>query len=662
MCKGLGGNDRGTLRRWVGIWLLLVAAGWFGILPMAGCASQSAATGAGAPAAAPPAVPDDKKPKGDPAGTKTGVYSDAADASTAPFVVAEPDEPKRDAFKTDKDYQDAVAKWKDSRKDFLQYSKDAPYEPLALRLANAVGHNRVGINMVWTLVTGFLVMFMQAGFALVETGLCRAKNASHTMAMNFMIYPLGMLGFYVCGYAFMFGGSGSAGTMGGPAVMDGMWRIGNTPGQTDGWGLLGIKGFFLSGTFYDVSVFALFFFQMVFMDTTATIPTGAAAERWRFSAFMLYGLAVGTIMYPIYGGWVWGGGWLSQLGTKLGLGHGTVDFAGSSVVHAQGGIIAFWFAKLIGARLGKYNRDGTPNVLPAHNVTLCVLGTFILAFGWFGFNPGSSLAGTDLRNAMTVVNTMLASATGALFATLWIWKVRGNKPDTTMMCNGMLAGLVAITGPSAFVSSIGACIIGLVAGILVVESVLFIERKLKIDDPVGAISVHGTNGLWGLISVGLFADGTYPGWGFNNVDGPVKGLFYGDASQLLAQLIGCGACLVYLSFISITVYYVIEKIVGNRVPKEVEMEGLDMPEMGVLGYSGFVMDKAGESPVSKGWDPEPVPVPVGAEAYPSGGVESIDRVLSDSKGSAVKTTSGGSRISGATLESSEEKEGKVDGR
>ncbi|MBI3858577.1 MAG: ammonium transporter, partial [Planctomycetes bacterium] len=459
------------------------------------------------------------------------------------------------------------------------------------KLAGAVGKNRAGINMMWTLITGFLVMFMQAGFAMVESGLCRAKNISHTMAMNFMIYPLGMLGFYVCGFAFMFGNFGSAATMGGPGVMDGVLAVG-------GWNLIGTKGFFLQGEFYDMSVFALFFFQMVFMDTTATIPTGAAAERWKFSAFMLYGVALGTIMYPVYGNWVWGGGWCAQLGSKLGLGHGTVDFAGSSVVHLQGGVIAFWFAKMIGPRVGKYNKDGSANPIPAHNIAMCVIGTFILAFGWFGFNPGSSLAGSDLRNAASVVNTMLASATGAMAATLWIWKVRGNKPDTSMMCNGMLAGLVAITAPCAFVGSFSACIIGLVAGILVVESVFFIERKLRIDDPVGAISVHGANGLWGVLSVGIFADGSY-GDPWNNVTGPVKGILFGDAGQLAAQAIGGLACITYVSIASIVVYKVIDAIVGNRVSAEVEVEGLDVPEMGCVGYCGVVMDKSSESPVSR---------------------------------------------------------------
>ena len=224
----------------------------------------------------------------------------------------------------------------------------------------------------------------------------------------------------------------------------------------------------LQGSGYDTAAFALFLFQMVFMDTTATIPTGAAAERWKFSAFMIYGAFIGTIIYPIFGNWVWGGGWLAQLGTNFGLGHGHVDFAGSSVVHMQGGVIALIFAWLIGPRYGKYNKDGSINPVQPHSIPMAIIGTFILAFGWFGFNPGSTLAGTDLRIAVVAVNTMLASATGALAATLWMWWFRTKKPDPSMMANGMLAGLVAITAPCAFVSAGGASIIGMISGILVV--------------------------------------------------------------------------------------------------------------------------------------------------------------------------------------------------
>jgi Amt family ammonium transporter len=362
-------------------------------------------------------------------------------------------------------------------------------------------------------------------------------------------------------------------------------------------GLLGWKGFLLQGAGYDTAAFALFLFQMVFMDTTATIPTGAAAERWRFSAFMIYGCCIGSIMYPVFGNWVWGAGWLSQMGANWGIGHGHVDFAGSSVVHMQGGVIAFIFAWLIGPRYGKYDAAGKlKNPIVPHSIPMVMLGTFILAFGWFGFNPGSSLAATDLRVAVVAVNTMLASATGALGATLWMWWFKTKKPDPAMMCNGMLAGLVAITCPCAFVSAGGASILGLVAGVLCVESVFFFDR-IGVDDSVGAISVHGVNGAWGCLSLGLFADGTY-GDGWNGVPGTVRGLFYGGGmSQFWAELIGVTVCFITLSLLSLLVYFIAEKLVGNRVSKEVEIAGLDLPEMGAPGYAGFVFDRASESPV-----------------------------------------------------------------
>jgi len=422
--------------------------------------TNASTAAASAPAAAP--VADN-----DPAGANTtGTKADVPN-----LVVAEPT--GADAKDTNK-----VAA-------YAAFKAQAAKEPLAMQMADTVGHNKIAINFVWTLITGFLVMFMQAGFALVETGLTRAKNVAHTMTMNMMIYPLGMLGFYVCGFAFMFGGVGTpgAGSLGTCTSLSHEWTW-NLFGKP--FGIIGTHGFFLSGNAYDAGIFCLFLFQMVFMDTTATIPTGAAAERWKFSAFMLYGCFIGSVMYPVFGNWVWGGGWLSQLGVNFGLGHGHVDFAGSSVVHMQGGVIALIFAWLIGPRYGKYNKDGSINPMPAHNIPFAILGTFILAFGWFGFNPGSTLAGTDLRIAVVATNTMLASATGCATALLWMWLVRTGKPDPSMACNGMLAGLVAITAPCAFVNSIGACIVGLVAGILVVESVFFFDR-LKVDDPVGAI-------------------------------------------------------------------------------------------------------------------------------------------------------------------------------
>lgn len=469
-----------------------------------------------------------------------------------------------------------------------------PGAPTPAEVLAQIGHNKVAINLVWTLITGFCVMFMQAGFAIVEAGLCRAKNSAHTMAMNFLIYPLGMLGFYVCGFAFMFGGLGAMGTLGGYAGLNHELSV-TIAGKT--FGLLGWKGFFLKGDSYDVAVFALFLFQMVFMDTTATIPTGACAERWKFSSFTLYGCFVGSVIYPVFGNWVWGGGWLSQLGNLFGIGHGMMDFAGSSVVHLQGGVIALVFCWLLGPRFGKYNKDGSVNPLPAHNVPMVILGTFILAFCWFSFNAGSSLAGGDFRIAVAATNTMLASATAAMATTLYMWWFKTKKPDPTMMCNGLLAGLVAITAPCAFVDSIGACIIGLVSGVLVVESVFFFDKR-GIDDPVGAISVHGVNGAWGCLALGLFADGTY-GEGWNGTAGKVVGLFYGGgAGQLTAQIIGVVSCFIITGLLSVIVYKLVSALTGGtqRPTEAIEIEGSDIEEMGVHGYHGFVMDKESETP------------------------------------------------------------------
>lgn len=475
----------------------------------------------------------------------------------------------------------------------LDVTAAAAGSPTLAEVATQAGHNKISINFVWTLLTGFLVMFMQAGFAMVESGMTRAKNAAHTMAMNMMIYPLGMLGFYLCGFAFMFGGFGPVGALGGVDVLNNEFSI-TLLGKS--FGLLGMKGFCLSGDTYDAAIFALFLFQMVFMDTTATIPTGSMAERWKFSSFVAYGMCVGTILYPVYGNWVWGGGWLAMLGKNFGLGHGHVDFAGSSVVHLTGGVLAYVGAKIIGPRIGKYGKDGKPNAIPGHNIPMAIIGTFILAFGWFGFNPGSTLAGTDLRISVVATNTMLASMTGAIAAMFWMWLVRTKKPDPSMCCNGMLAGLVAITAPCAFVNSQAACLIGLISGVLVIEACYFVEGVLKIDDPVGAIAVHGVNGAWGIIALGLFSDGAY-GDGWNGVAGGVKGLFYGDGGQLIAELIGLAANIVYVGIMGYIVFKVIDKTIGLRVAPAEEVEGLDIPEMGVQGYVGVKLDKFSETPL-----------------------------------------------------------------
>ncbi|MFN7914166.1 MAG: ammonium transporter [Vicinamibacterales bacterium] len=461
--------------------------------------------------------------------------------------------------------------------------KDAN-NPTLPEVMDTVGHNKVAINFMWTLLTGFIVMFMQAGFAMVETGFTRAKNASHTMSMNFMVYPLGMFGYWICGYALQMGGLGAMATLGGGAPLAHEFTI-TLFGKS--FGLFGLDGFFLSGNAYDTGVYTLFLFQMVFMDTTVTIPTGAMAERWKWSAFCIYALFMSMVVYPIYANWVWGAGWLSALGANFGLGHGHVDFAGSSVVHMVGGVAALAGAIVIGPRIGKFNKDGSANAIVGHDIPMAITGTFILAFGWFGFNPGSTLAGGDLRIGVVATNTMLAGTGGAISAMCYVW-ARFGKPDPSMMVNGLLAGLVAITAPCAFVTAPISMLIGAIAGILVVLAVFFIE-SLKIDDPVGAIAVHGVNGMFGVLCVGLFADGTY-GDGWNGVPGTVRGLFYGGGmGQLTAQIIGVVTCFVWVFALFYAFFKVCDAVVGNRVSPEVEVEGLDMDEMGALAYPDFVL-------------------------------------------------------------------------
>jgi Amt family ammonium transporter len=455
-------------------------------------------------------------------------------------------------------------------------------------LVNMVGQNRIAVNFVWTLITGYLVMFMQAGFAAVETGLCRAKNANHTMMMNFMVYGFGLFAYWVMGFAIQQGGCAPNANLGGLSPLNSEFTFNFIGGKP--WGLFGQKGFFLSGSTYDVGVMVMFLFQMVFMDTATTIVTGAAAERWKFAAFGISTFFLGAITYPLFGNWAWGGGWLSQLGANYHLGHGYCDFAGSGVVHAVGGVTALAVSMIIGARIGKYKRDGTANPMPGHDITMVLIGCFILAFGWFGFNPGSTLGASgagNLRIGSIAVNTMLAGCTGSFAALLYMW-IRFGKPDASMAGNGLLAGLVAITAPSGFVNTVGAAIIGFTAGMLVCFSVEYVERVLKVDDPVGAISVHGACGLWGVLSVGLFADGTSNyGGSWNGVDGSVRGLFYGDPSQFVAQIIGCATLVGVIFTLSYLFNWIVDVIVGQRVGAASELEGLDLPEIGALGYPEF---------------------------------------------------------------------------
>ncbi|TAN42598.1 MAG: ammonium transporter [Nitrospirae bacterium] len=535
------------------VWFLLSASLVFAedqvqrTIPPSTAAEQGAPPAQSAPAAPEP-------PKADPIGANAGGIGDIAGYSASGVSA-------------------------DDMKTLEEVKKT---EPFAVKVADSVGKNRIAINIVWTLVCGFLVMFMQAGFAMAETGFTQAKNAGHTMAMNFMVYGLGLLGFWLTGFALQMGGAGPFASLGGGATMNGEFTI-SLFGKD--FGLFGTKGFMLGGEAYDAAIYTMFLFQMVFMDTTATIPTGSMAERWTMKSFIVYALFISGIVYPLYANWVWGGGWLAKLGTNFALGHGHVDFAGSSVVHLTGGMAALAGAIVLGPRMGKFGPDGKPRAIPGHHIPMAVVGCFILAFGWFGFNAGSTLAGSDFRIGVVAVNTMLAGGAAAFSSWLYMW-IRYGKPDISMSANGMLAGLVAITAPCAFVNSLSAVIIGSIAGVLVCISVFFIERVLKIDDPVGAISVHGVNGAWGVLSLGLFADGVY-GDAFNGVPGTVKGLFYGDSGQFIAQLIGTATNMIFVFVVMYVFFKVLNMIVPLRVDPELEIEGLDQAEVAVTAYPDF---------------------------------------------------------------------------
>jgi ammonium transporter, Amt family len=457
------------------------------------------------------------------------------------------------------------------------------------QVANQVGHLGISINFVWLLITGFLVLFMQVGFAFLVTGLTRAKNAGHMMMMNLSSFVIALLAYYAVGFAFQFGGVGAIANLGGTAPLNGLFTHGAT-------GLIGVRGFFLqSGNTYDVGTIAFFLFQVVFMETAGYIIIGAIAERISFAGFIAAEIAMGAVIYPIYGNWMWGGGWLSQLGTGkifgwgIHLGHGAVDFAGSGVVHATGGWAALALAMILGPRIGKYRSDGTPRAFPGHNLGYVVIGTLVLTFGWMGFNPGSTFGATDLRISIIAVNTLLAASAGAVIAMAWT-NAKWGKPDISMTCNGMLAGLVAITAPCAFVAPWAAVVIGIIAGFLVCYSVEFIDRKLKIDDPCGAISVHGTCGAWGVLAVGLFADGTYPISGWNTIPGPVKGLLInGDWGQMGAQIIDVIVGFIWAWGITWIIFTIVKRFMKIRVAPEVEIEGLDEGEFGQYCYPDFVI-------------------------------------------------------------------------
>ncbi len=399
------------------------------------------------------------------------------------------------------------------------------------------------INFTWTLVAAFLVFSMQAGFALLG-GFLQAKNMLGYMAHCFVDGTLGALIFWMFGFALMFGGSGAS------------------SGLDAGNFFLGYSGFFLSGGSYDVQTMMLWLFQMVFCTKAVTIIAGAVAERMRFAPYLIYSFFVCGLIYPIYGHWMWGGGWLSTLP----YGAGCVDFAGSAVVHTIGGMLALVAATFLGPRKNKFNPDGTSNAIPGHNLTLVVVGTLILGFGWFGFNAGSTLGATDLRISVVATNTFLAAATGGAIV-IFISYIAFGFTDIGMACNGALAGLVAITGPCAYVPPWAAVAIGACAGPIMWGTVIFVETKLKVDDPLGAVAVHGANGIWGMLAIGIFADGTYGG---------VSGCITGSCEQLKAQAIGTLAAMAWAGACGSLLFFILKITMGLRVSELVEYEGVDV--------------------------------------------------------------------------------------
>lgn len=396
------------------------------------------------------------------------------------------------------------------------------------------------LNIIWTMLGAILVYFMQAGFALVETGFTRAKNAGNICMKNMMDFVLGSLFFFILGFPLMFG--------------------------TNIGGILGGSGFFnpysladSDGIFNGLPIAVFMIFHTVFCATAATIVSGAMAERTKFSSYLIYSACISVFIYPITGHWIWGGGWLSSIGFH--------DFAGSTAVHMVGGICALVGAKIVGPRIGKYNEDGTPNAIPGHNIPLGVLGVFILWFCWFGFNCGSTTAATTTVGDIAMT-TNLAAAASTLVTLLFTWK-RYGKPDVSMTLNGSLAGLVAITAGCDVVTPYEAMIIGAIAGFVVVLAIEFIDKVVKIDDPVGAVGVHGCCGLLGTLLTGVFGEGV----------------------SFLPQLIGVVSVVAYAGVMAVIIFTIIKKTIGLRVSDQEQLDGLDIHEHGMSAYTGFRMDK-----------------------------------------------------------------------
>jgi Amt family ammonium transporter len=404
-----------------------------------------------------------------------------------------------------------------------------------------------GLSTMWVLLAAILVFFMQAGFSMVEAGLIRTKNAANVLMKNLIDFSLAALAFYAIGYAIMYG-------------------TGNSIVGTTGWFLSG-----LDPSVDGLPIEAFWLFQAVFAGTTATIVSGAVAERMKFGAYLMYSFMITALVYPVAGHWVWGGGWLSEMGFH--------DFAGSTVVHAVGGAAALVGAWMVGPRIGRFNKDGSSNVINGHSMPLVAVGTFILWFGWYGFNAGSTLGfGEPDVVARVAMNTTLAPAMGVILALVVSWMKYG-KTDLTLALNGALAGLVGITAPCAAVNSGGAIVIGAVSGILVVLGIGWLN-KIRVDDPVGAIPVHGLCGIWGTLAVGLFG---YEAFGANS-DGLLVG---GSASALGVQAIGTFSIVAFTIAAMWVVFKIIKSVVGLRVSEECEIKGIDTEEHGLEAYGGF---------------------------------------------------------------------------
>ncbi len=462
----------------------------------------------------------------------------------------------------------------------------APAAPALADIMPALSDARIGLDTVWVLVAGMLVFFMNTGFAMVESGLCRAKNTVNILAKNFIVFAASTISFWVIGWGLMFGD-------GTPWIgLQGLWFLGgadNSPALGSAYAIMNpfsttvYEGVYSSINWTPVPLWAKFFFQLVFAGTAATIVSGAVAERIKFGSFLAFSFLLVAFVYPVTGHWIWGGGILGMTPTESGITafFGNFrDFAGSTVVHSVGGWAALTGAIILGPRLGKYRADGSVNPIFGHSMTSAALGVLILWLGWFGFNPGSTMsAGNGSAIAHVLVNTNMGGAAGALTATITAWLLL-KKPDLSMTLNGCLAGLVAITAPCAFVSMTSGLIIGGIAGILVVLAVLFFD-KLKIDDPVGALAVHLVNGVWGTLALGLFYNNDIA----TNVAALATGLTPG--AQFVQQLKGVLLVGVFTVVLSTIFWLVIKAVLGLRVKREEEIGGLDVGEHGMEAYPDF---------------------------------------------------------------------------